>query len=144
MLLCDVINNVEKKSGFVKDCCMLIDDELLKKTGTSGMAAKAGISAIKGIKPGYISEVIEYLLPDFAEKLAPIWDEALKSDDAVAFFVKNKSRVAEAILSVTDETVKNTKNAIVRGTYTKLRSSANNHVEAAMPRIAQLLMKYVH
>ena len=143
MSLGDVINEPSKKSALVADCCKLIDEEVSDKGGFSGAAVKMGYHAVKGIQPGFIAEVVEKLLPEFAGQIDAIWAEGKQGGNAGSFFVSNKSRVADALLSVTDAKAKNAKSGVVRGTYDKLRGSAKKHVEDATPRLAKLLEKHV-
>jgi hypothetical protein len=143
MSLRDVINDPNKKSAIVTDCVKLVDEEVAAKGGLSGLAVKAGYAAVKGVKPGFITEVVEKLLPEFADKLDAIWEEGKKGSDAISYFVANKSRVADALLSVTDDKAKRAKSAVVRGTYEKLRGTAKKNVEEAVPRLARLLQKHV-
>jgi hypothetical protein len=138
-----VIDDPNKKPAIVIDCVKLVDEEVAAKGGLSGLAVKAGYAAVKGIKPGFITEVVEKLLPEFADKLDSIWDEGKKEGNAAGHFVANKSRVADALLSVTDAKAKGAKSAVVRGTYEKLRGTAKKNVEEAVPRLSRLLEKHV-
>jgi hypothetical protein len=142
MSLGDAINEPSKKDAIVADCCKLIDDEVSDKGGLSGLAVKAGYHAVKSIKPGFIAEVIDKLLPDFTDKLDAIWEEGKKGGNPTSHLVANKSRVAEGLLSVTDAKSQNAKSAVVRSTYEKLRGSAKKNVEDAVPRLAKLLAKH--
>jgi hypothetical protein len=142
MTLSDAINDAAKKGVIIKDCCTLIDEEVADKGGLSGLAVKAGYAAVKGIKPGFITEVVDKLLPEFAAAIDPIWEESKKSPNAVSTFTASKSRVADALLAVTDAKSKNAKSAVVRGTYEKLRGSAKKNVEDAVPRLGKLLDKH--
>ena len=65
-------------------------------------AVKAGYAAVKGVKPGFIKHTVEHLLPEFAEKLDPVWADAVKTSAPGNFMVSNKGRVADALLAVTD------------------------------------------
>ena len=143
MSLGDAINEPSKRAAIVADCCKLIDEEVSDKGGFSGAAVKMGYHAVKGIKPGFITEVVEKLLPEFAGQIDAVWEESKKSGDAGGHFVFNKARVADALLSVTDAKAKGAKSAVVRSTYDKLRGSATKHVEDATPRLAKLLEKHV-
>jgi hypothetical protein len=143
MSLGDAINDPSKKKTIVADCCTLIDEEVSDKGGLSGLAVKAGYHAVKGIKPGFIAEVVDKLLPEFADKIDAIWDEGKAAGKAEGKFVENKSRVADALLSVTDAKSKSAKSAVVRSTYEKLRGSAKKNVEEAVPRLAKLLSKHI-
>ncbi len=142
MSLGDAINDPKKKTAIVADCCTLIDEEVSAKGGLSGLAVKAGYHAVKGVKPGFITEVVERLLPDFAEKLDAIWEEGRAAGKPESHFVASKSRVADVLLSVTDAKSKGAKSAVVRGTYEKLRGSAKKNVEEAVPRLSKLLAKH--
>jgi hypothetical protein len=142
MALRDALLDSTKKPAVIADCTTLIDEEVSSKGGLSGIAVKAGYAAVKGIKPGFITEVIEKLLPEFAEQVEPIWQEGAAKGDGAKYLVDNKGRVADALLSVTDAKSKNAKSALVRGTYEKLRGSAKKNVEDAVPRLAQLVKKY--
>jgi hypothetical protein len=142
MGLSEALLDQKKKPVIVADCCALVDEEVASKGGLSGLAVKAGYAAVKGIKPGFIAEVINKLLKEFADQLDPIWDEGKKKGDASAHLAANKSRVADALLSVTDAKAKNAKSSVVRGTYEKLRGSAKKNVEDAVPRLAKLLQKH--
>lgn len=133
----------EKKEAVVSDCCTLIDQEVADKGGLSGLAIKAGYGAVKGIKPGFIRGVVSDLLPEFARTLDPIYQEAKGQGKPVAsHFVNNAPRAADALLSITDGKAGHAKSGVVKGTYEKLRPTAKKHVEAAVPRLGQLIAKY--
>jgi hypothetical protein len=142
MSLGDAINDSSKRAAIIADCCKLIDEEVSDKGGLSGLAVKAGYAAVKGIKPGFIAEVVERLLPEFAGKLDAIWEEGMKAGNAASHFVSSRSKVADALLSVTDAKAKNAKSAVVRSTYERLRGSAKRNVEDAVPRLAKLVEKH--
>lgn len=133
----------EKKEQVVEDCCSLIEAEVKDKGGISGLAIKAGYSAVKGVKPGFVRNVVTDLLPEFADALNPIWQDAKRDGKPVAsFFNANSSRVADALLSITDAKAQRAKSAVVKGTYEKLRGSAKKNVEAAVPRLGEMVQKY--
>ena len=142
MGLSESLTRPTKTSAVLADCCTLVDAEVSAKGGLSGLAIKAGYAAVKGVKPGFVTEVVEKLLPEFATNLDPLWQEGKQKGDAVAYMTNNKSRAADALLSITDAKSKNAKSAVVRGTYEKLRGSAKKNVEEAIPRLARLLLKH--
>ncbi len=138
--LADVLTSDDKKSRVVDDCCALIDAEVKDKGGISGLAIKAGYGAVKGVKPGFVRNVVNDLLPEFAKALDPIYQEAKTGGKPVAdFFTSQSSRVAEALLAITDEKAQRSKNGLVKGTYEKLRSTAKKNVEAAVPRLGKMV-----
>jgi hypothetical protein len=144
MGLSEALADKDKKGKIVADCAVLIDEEVGAKGGLSSIPLKAGYKAVKSIKPGFISHVLDHLLPEFATKVDPIWAEGMKDGDGkpADFFQKNRSRVADALLSVTDEKAKRAKSGLVQSTYQSLRGTAKKHVEDAVPRLSKLLEKY--
>lgn len=129
-----------KRDAVIDDCVKLVDDEVQKKKGMGGMVIKGGYKAVKGIKPGFIRKVVDKLFDAWVDELEPLWAEG--GDDPVAFFQANTGRVADALLSVTDEKSRNAQHKIVKTTYEKLRPTAKDHVEAAVPGLAVVLRKH--
>ncbi|MBD2346601.1 DUF6918 family protein [Anabaena subtropica] len=142
MRLSEGLLNPTKKALVVDDCCNMIEAQLASKSGISGIALKTAFAALKGVKPGYIPHVVEQLLPQCFEALDPIWGEGVQKGDPVGHLVESRSRTADALLSITDARVKDSKRQIVRGTYDKFRGSAKQHVEEAVPDFAKLIDKY--
>ncbi len=136
----EILTSESSKARVVEDCCALIDAEVKDKGGISGLAIKAGYGAVKGVKPGFVRNVVSDLLPEFASALDPIYQEAKSAGKPIAeFFAANSSRVAEALLAITDEKARKAKNPLVKGTYEKLRGSAKKNVEAATPRLGKMI-----
>ncbi|MEH1931375.1 DUF6918 family protein [Nostoc sp.] len=142
MGLSDGLLNPTKKAMVIDDCCKMIEGQLASKSGMSGLALKTAFAALKGVKPGYISDVVEQILPQCFTALDPVWNEGVEKGDPIEHLSTNRSYTADALLGVTDARVKNTKRQIVRGTYEKLRGSAKKHVEEAVPDLAKLISNY--
>jgi len=143
MSLSDALNDATKKALIVKDTCELIDEEVRDKGGISGLAIKAGYAAVKGVKPGFVEHAVADMLPEFARVLDPIYNDAKMQNAAVAsFFSANAGRVADALLSITDEKAQRAKSGAVKGAYEKLRGSAKKNVESAVPRLGRLIEKH--
>jgi hypothetical protein len=141
--LIDALTAETKKNAVVDDCLALIDAEVAAKSGLMGFAIKAGYKTIQGIKPGFVRNVVVDLLPEFASALDPIYQDAkAKGRTAADLFNANPSRVAEALLSITDEKARRSNSGLVKGTYDKLRGTAQRNVEAAVPRLGPLVDKH--
>jgi hypothetical protein len=141
--LTEALTAESRKSAVVDDCLALIDAEVADKGGFAGFAIKAGYKTIQGIKPGFVRQVVTDLLPEFAHALDPMYQEAKASGKTVReHFDKNTPRVADALLTITDDKAKRAKSGMVKGTYEKLRSSAKKNVEAAVPRLSAMVEKH--
>jgi hypothetical protein len=143
MSLVDALTGEAKKKDVVRDCCELIDAEVKDKGGISGLAIKAGYGTVKGIKPGFVEKAVEDLLPEFAKALDPIYEDAKSQNKPVGeFFASNATRVADALLTITDKKAQGAKSGVAKGAYEKLRGSAKKNVEEAVPRLAKLLERH--
>lgn len=141
--LTETLTQDTKKAAVVDDCCSLIDAEVADKGGISGLAIKAGYSAVKGVKPGFIKHTVTDLLPEFAAALDPLYQEAKQANQPVStYFMSHASRVADALLTITDAKARHSKSGIVKGTYDKLRGTAKKNVEAAVPRLGRLIERH--
>jgi len=143
MSLRTVLDDPSKKNQLIEDCLRVLDAEVADKRGLSGMAVKAGFKVVKGAKPGFLRAAITDLLPHFAEALEPLVAEANEKGEPVGTFLpRQSSRVADALLAITDRKAGGSSNRMVKGAYEKLRSTAKKHVEAAVPRVASLIERH--
>jgi hypothetical protein len=136
----ELLGTGDKRNRVIDDCCRVLDDEVADKGGLSGVAIKGAYSVVKGIKPGFVRDVVNALLDDFLRALDPIYQEALERRVSPgAHLQANSGRAAEGLLAVTDKRAERAERAIIKKTYEKLRPSAKKQVEAAAPRLARLL-----
>jgi hypothetical protein len=135
----------EVRPKVVSACVDLVDREVDAKSGLSGLAIKAGYKVVKALKPGFVTSVVDTLLPEFAEALAPIHErEGKDGPDAFVSYVNGHGEeIADALLTVTDARAAKAKNATVKKTYEKLRPSAKQNVVAAVPNLATTLRPYL-
>jgi hypothetical protein len=127
----------------IEDACHVLDQEVADQRGIGGMAVKGAYKVVKGVKPGFVREVVENLLDDFVDALDPIYQEALAAGQPPGRYLSShSSQMADALLSITDARAKRAKNATIKVLYEKLRPSAKKHVEAAAPRLGQMLERH--
>ena len=133
----------EKRHQILDDACRVLDEEVADKSGLGGLAVKAAYAVVKGIKPGFIRQAVDHLLDEFLDIMSVFADEAAqKNVKPGALILDNRAKVANALLAVTDRRAQKAESGVVRKSYDKLRPSAQKHVEAATPRLAQLLDKH--
>jgi hypothetical protein len=142
--LSDKLTAPEVRADVVKACCNLVESEVDSKRGFSGAAIKLGYKAVKALKPGFIAGAVNGLLPEFADAMQPLYD---KNDSDAAKFASyitaNPGETADLLLKVTDSKADNANNATVKKTYSKLRGSAKENVQAAVPGLAKALQPFI-
>jgi hypothetical protein len=133
----------EKRRQVIDDACEVLELEVKDKSGLTGLAVKGAYAVVKGVRPGFVRQAVDPLLDDFLDALDPFVEESLaKNQDSSSFVRQNASRVANALLAITDRKAQRAESAMVRKTYEKLRPTAEKHVEAAAPRLGALLEKH--
>ena len=139
----DVLSDASKRRDLIRDCVVVIDEEVKSKSGFTGAAIKTAYRVVKGVKPGFIEDAVDNLIDDFAGKLQPFADEAReKGVEIPKFFSDNARKIADALLGITDARAQRSSHKTVRKTYEKLRPKAQDHVAQACPRIGRLVEKY--
>jgi hypothetical protein len=143
--LVEKLTGAEVRPQVVAACVALVDREVDGKGGLSGMAIKAGYKVIKAIKPGFVQQVVDSLLPDFAAAMEPMYTrEGGAGPDAFAKYLQSHNdEVADALLSVTDARAERAKNATIRKTYERLRGGARENVSAAVPNLVATLRPFL-
>jgi hypothetical protein len=140
----DLLGAPAKRGAVIDDALRVLDAEVDSKGGLSGIAIKTAYKIVKGISPDFLQKTVDHLLNDFLNALDPLYQEAVqKGTDPKQLLLQNPGRVADALLAITDGRARNANNPAVKKTYEKLRDGAKKHVEAAVPRLADMFGRHV-
>jgi hypothetical protein len=126
------------------DCYTLIEQELSDKSGMSGAAVKLAYKTVNTFMPGHVQHMVEVLLPDMVSQLEPFWADfsASGSSGFGDYLAKRSDEVTQALLSVSDARAAGSGRPTVVRAYSSVRGSAVKHIEAALPRVGDLVQKY--
>ncbi|MCG8417870.1 MAG: hypothetical protein MJE77_08000 [Proteobacteria bacterium] len=134
------------RTQVVADCVSLVDDQVKQKSGLTGVALKGAYATVKRIKKGFVTDVVDRLLDDWLDKLQPFYDDWSSNSGTrpLAEYLSARSEdVAEALLSVTDARVENTRHTTAKKAYHKLRGSAKKNVVEAVPPLSRLIERHL-
>ncbi len=124
----------------VADACALVDDEVLRASGISGMAVRSAYRVLMGIRPGILPAAVDGLLDPFADQLDPFYQQHVTSGRPLGeILAEQRTSMADALLSITDDRAERTSQATLRRAYRRVRGSARGYVEEAAPGIAGLI-----
>ena len=143
--LTEQLANVDR-SDVIRDTETLIDEEVARKSGVTGLALKGGYKVVKKLKGGrMISFAIDKLLDDFTEALDPVYTSFLDSDETTfeKYIGGHTDTAADALLDITDKRAERAENRVIQKTYSKLRGTAKNHVVEALPGVGRLIDRHV-
>jgi hypothetical protein len=135
----------EKRKEMVDACVVLLDAEVKKKGGISGLAVKAAYKMLKAFKPGAVPEAVDGLFDDFIGELESFHQEFEKASGPGTFGAYMKPRapqIGEALVGVTDRRADRSKHKTLVKAYRKLRPSAVRNVQEAVPGLADLIDRY--
>ncbi len=137
-----IITTVETRPVVVDECVQLVETEVQGK----GLIIRGAFKTVKKIKPGFVKGAIDGLLDEWIDKIEPYYGAWKAANDGGAFSAHlgdNKREVANDLLKVTDERAKTSKHKTAAKMYGKLRPSALNNVETAVPGLAALIEKHL-
>jgi hypothetical protein len=141
--LTETLKDDVRREAVVRDGAHMIDEEVRKRGGLSGMALRTGYKTVKKLKPGIIEQALTSLLPDFAPAVDPFFLEGRATGDVAGHFRSNGSAIADALLAVTDQRAARAKNRVIKKAYQSLRGQAKGHVVESLPRLAELIERHV-
>ncbi|HEV2371332.1 MAG TPA: hypothetical protein VGS19_04105 [Streptosporangiaceae bacterium] len=132
------------KPKVVDDANTLIEQEVASKSGISGTGLKLAYKTATTFAPGHVRHMVETLLPKMADNLQPFWADFHSSggSDFGDYLTKRGPEVADALLTVTDARAAASRRPIIVKAYNSVRGGAHKHIEAALPRLGDLVTKY--
>jgi hypothetical protein len=88
--------------------------------------------------------MVERLLPEMVDGLQPYWTAFNAGGNAKFgdYLAERGGEVAEALLSVTDRHAELSDKPVVVKAYRGVRGSGAKHIQAALPRVGDLVLKY--
>ena len=140
----EIVLTPDARPKVLVDCQTLIDQEVADKSGVSGTAVKVAYKTATSFAPGYFRRTLEDMLPQIVDKLEPYWVDFSTSGGSEFgdYLSKRGPEVSEDLLSLTDHIATTSKRSAIIKAYRAVRGSAAKHVEAALPRVGDLVMKY--
>jgi hypothetical protein len=126
------------------DCHTLLEQEVADLSGISGTAVKLAYKTVITFAPGHVRFMVESLLPQMVDKLQPFWADFNTSGGSEFgdYLAKRGEEVSNALLSVTDARAAASDRPTIIKAYGSVRGRAARHVEAALPQVGNLVLKY--
>ena len=140
----EILLGPDTQPQVIADCYALIQQEVSDKSGISGTAIKIAYKTVNTFMPGHVRYMVGKLLPDMVDKLEPYWADfdASGGSEFGDYLAKRGEEVSEALLSVTDARAAASGRPTVIKAYGSVRGSAIKHIEAALPRVGDMVLKY--
>jgi hypothetical protein len=134
----------DARPAVIRDACVLIDHEVGRASGISGMAVRSAYRLVGGLRPGMIASAVDGLLDPFADQLDPFYQDHLTTGLSLEeVLVTRRTSMAEALLAITDDRADRSSNRTLKAAYRRVRGSARQYVEAAAPGVAGLIIAHV-
>jgi hypothetical protein len=126
------------------DCYELVEQEVADKSGVSGAAMRLAFKTVNTFRPGHVRYLITDMLPKIVARLEPFWADYCESGSSEFgdYLAKRGEEVADALLAVTDARAQASGRPTIVRAYRSVRPGAARHIEAALPRVGDLVLKY--
>lgn len=134
----------DTQPNVVTDCLALIEQQVSEMSGVSGGATKLAYKTAKAFASGYLRKTVESLLPDIVDALQPYWADFTTSggSDFGDYLAKRGEDVSQSLLAVSDAHAARSQRPTIIKAYQTVRSGAARHIEAALPEVGKLVLKY--
>ncbi len=76
--LIEQIGGDGKRTQVIEDAVRVLDAEVAGKSGLGGMAVQGAYRVVKGVSPGFVTQVVDHLLDDFLRAVDPVYQEAVE------------------------------------------------------------------
>ena len=128
----------------IADCYALIGQEVSDLSGISGTAVKLAYRTVNAFASGHIRHMVEVLLPGLVDQLQPYWADfsAAGGTEFGDYLAKRGDEVSESLLAVTDARAAGSDRPTIVRAYSSVRGSAGKHIQAALPHVGELVLKY--
>jgi hypothetical protein len=140
----EILLTPDAQPQVLADCHTLIEQEISGKSGIPGTTVKLAYKTVTTFAPGHFHYLVETLLPGIVDKLQPYWADFNASGGSGFgdYLAKRGEEVSEALLSVTDARAAASGRPTIIRAYRTVRVSGVKHVEAALPHLGDLVLKY--
>ena len=140
-MLAEILFCPDTQPQLVADCYALIEQEVAELSGVSGAAVKLAYKTVNTFVPGHTYHMMRALLPQLVDELESYWADFRTSGCAEFgdYLAKHGTEVSQALLTVADARAAESSRQIVIKAYSTIRNSAARHVEAALPRVGEVL-----
>jgi hypothetical protein len=137
----ELLNTPERRPKVLLACQALVEDELSRAKGVSGIALRTAFSVIQAVDGDFIQKALDRLFDDFVNRLEPFWAkttvERVEQD-----WKADAAGVANALLGAADSKVERVQNQTVKKVYGKLRPKAAGYVQNAVPGLAEVVVSF--
>ncbi len=143
-MLQDILLTPDTRPKVLADCYALIEQEVGEKSGVSGTAVKIAYKTVNTFLPGHVRHMVESLLPGLVDQLEPYWADFNASGGSGFgdYLAKRGEEVSQSLLSVTDARAAASDRPTIIKAYRAVRGSAVKHVQAALPQVGDMVLKY--
>ncbi|MBF0118779.1 MAG: hypothetical protein HQK79_08080 [Desulfobacterales bacterium] len=144
----DALLSDVNRQNLIASCVNLIESEVSGKKGASGIMIRAAYKAFKSIKPKIVEKGVLYILDDFTYVLEQqyslyLYNETSNISGFDEWLIQRSIFIAEDMLKITDNIIEKSNKIVLKKIYGKLRDIASQNVALAMPKIAEIIMKFL-
>ena len=143
--LTDILWSPFQRDAFAADLAALVEQHVKSRGGLRGVAVKTGFALLKSAKPDLLAGALRRNAAQFIAALEPLYESFRNSREAdfSVFLTQHAAEARDALLAVADARAAQSQNGALKAAYQKLRGSAVEEIEAAVPALGKLIRGYL-
>ncbi len=137
-----LLSHSETRLELVDALTTVVNDELSRCDGLSGVTLRSAVATLDRLKPGFVRRAVNKLLPEWIDALQKhygLYQLAPQADTFGAYIVAHKDAVADDLLVATSHRAARSGNRLARVLFGRVEQSAHANFSAAVPRLARLV-----
>ena len=138
--------STKNRQELIKSCLAVIDSEVGKKNGLSGLAVKKGNQLVKQYRNGtFLPETVDWLLDEMVDCLLPYIEDYVHKTSRPTnkglrdYLCRYDSQITKELLAITDDKAQRSANMAITASYKTLRPIAGVEVKRALPAVAAMI-----
>lgn len=138
--LAEILLAPERRGRIAASIAGWIERHVQDGEGLKGFAMKAGLSALKTVRPDALSRGVDRLMPDFVAGLEPLWARSRQAGEADfgEYLAAHSKEGARAIMAALDaRAAASASYGKLRPAYQRLRSTIEGELRATLPALAK-------
>ncbi len=127
----------------VREMASLVEHEVAGHRGVVGYAVRGSFRFITSVRSNLVQQALDDMIDAFVTELDALYSEHGRPQGFADFMIHHKARIADRMVSVTDSRRGNARNIPLCRAYDRLSPYARSSVERSIPRLSQVVQRYV-
>ncbi len=138
-----LLSDAAASQRLVIDALASVEDEIQTWDGFAGRSVRFGYAAVQRLRPSFIDDNIDRLLPDMARIVDPATERGIRQGSVSASITEDAAPIAHRIILLIGRSAGLTTNRAVISIVDRLRPAGKDMIERIVPTLGIVLERHV-